>query len=953
MNEPNRLPTGGRIDRSTRLRFSFDGRAYTGCAGDTLASALLANGVRIVGRSFKAHRPRGILSAGLEEPNAIVSIGVGGRTLADLKATEVELYDGLRARSVNAFPSARFDAGSVLSMLHRFMQSGFYYKTFMWPGWSVYEPLIRRMAGLGRSSTAPDPDRYEHRHAECDVLVVGSGPAGLRAALEAARQGRRVLLAEADFELGGSLLWDRDAGGEEGEPWLERSLASLRAQANVAVLERTLAFGYYDHDLVGLLQTVASDGAAEAPTGTLRQVLWKVRCGEVVLATGAIERPLVFAGNDTPGVMLASAAATYVNRFAVAPGSEVVVATNNDGGYRSALALARAGLAVRAVADSRTESSAEAAAVHAAGIHVLNGHVVDEVLGSRVVRGVKVMPVSGSGRAVRLPADLLCVSGGWTPTVHLFSQSGGRLRFDEALGAFRPDAGRQRVRVVGGANGDELPRCEVAQLAGGGRKEHRQWVDLQSDVTVADIRGAVHEGYVSVEHLKRYTTTGMAVDQGKTSNLNALTLVSQLSGTPVPRVGTTTFRPPYSPVTLGAFAGSRRGAHFIPLRRMPAHDRHAALGAQFANYGGWLRPECYPQHGETMDEAIRREALAARNACVLFEGSPLGKIEVRGPDAARFLGRFYINNVELPPGRVRYGIMLTENGSILDDGVFACLGEHHYQVCTTSSGAARIFAWLEEWQQCEWPDLDVVLLPVTTQYATLTVSGPRARDVVQALGTDIDCSAAAFPHLHVREGTVGGCPARVFRVSYTGESSYEINVPAGRAPSLLDRLLDVGRDHGIVPMGVETLMVLRAEKGYLHVGADTDATTLPDDVGFGAVARKKQQDFIGRRSLARADALREDRLQLVGLLSENPAEVLAVGSQVLPTLGARLPARSRGRVTSSAMSPALGRSIALALVERGRSRIGEVVELYDQGVRRRARITEPVFYDPAGARLNA
>jgi sarcosine oxidase subunit alpha len=536
----------------------------------------------------------------------------------------------------------------------------------------------------------------------------------------------------------------------------------------------------------------------------------------------------------------------------------------------------------------------------------------------------------------------------------LLSQSGGRLRFDETLGAFRPGSSRQRVRVVGGANGDQLPACDGAPLlAAADGKERRQWVDFQNDVTVADIRGAVHEGYVSVEHLKRYTTTGMAVDQGKTSNLNALAVLSRLSGTPVASIGTTTFRPPYSPITLGALAGMRRGAHFMPLRRLPAHDRHVALGAQFANYGGWLRPECYPQHGETMDEAIRREALAARNACVLFDGSPLGKIEVRGPDAARFLSRFYINNVELPPGRVRYGMMLTENGSILDDGVFACLGEHRYQICTTSAGAARIFAWLEEWQQCEWPDLDVVLLPVTTQYATLTVSGPRAREVIQAVGTDIDCSATAFPHLHVREGIVGGCAARVFRVSYTGELSYEINVPARRAPSLLDRLLSVGRDYGIVPMGVETLMLLRAEKGYLHVGADTDATTLPDDVGFGAVARKKKDDFIGRRSLTRSDALREDRLQFVGLLSENPAEVLAVGSQILPRPGAKLPVRSQGRVTSSAMSPTLGRSIALALIERGRSRIGGIVEVYDQGVRRLARITEPAFYDPAGARLNA
>ena len=991
MRQRYRLSHGGRIDRDRSLRFTFDGRTYEGFQGDTLASALLANGVRIVGRSFRLHRARGLLAAGLEEPNAIVTVGRNATAETNLKATEVELCDGLIARSVNTWPSARCDFGALLSMFGSLLGPGFYYKTFMWPGWAVYEPLVRRLAGLGRATSTEDPDGYDTHHATCDVLVVGGGPAGLSAALAAGARGERVVLVDSDHEFGGQLLGADAAATIEGMParaWLTRTLGRLRECPNVRLLARTLATGYYDHNLVTLVEQSEMRAEEARGRGAPWLRLWKLRCSRVILAAGAIERPLVFPDNDRPGVMLASALACYLNRYAVLPGHAAVVVTNNDSAYDVAEALVAHGAHPVTIVDTRPDVRAE---VHSrlvsAGVRVLSGYCVLAVHGRRRVRSVTAAPCDGAGvvdrsRAVKCPAEVIGMSGGWSPTVHLFSQSGGRLAYDPVLAVFRPGTARQAVTVVGAAAAQfDLEACLAGGAAAGGGSAPRsvgavpttpaaapagqtiwrvksaqrlagQWVDFQNDVTADDIRMAAAEGYASAEHLKRYTTTGMAIDQGKTGNVNALGVLADCTNRSVGDIGVTTFRPPYSPVRFGVLAGRRRRQLFVPLRRLPAHECHARRGARFANYGSWLRPECYAQPGESLDSAMRREALAARDAVVLFDASPLGKIEVKGPDAATFLSRIYINDVStLKPGAVRYGLMLGENGGIIDDGVFACLAQDHYQVCTTSAGAQRVAAWLEEWRQCEWPGLDVVTLPVTTQLGTLTVAGPLARTVLGRLVTDIDLAPSSFPHLSVRTGVIAGLEARIFRVSYTGELSYEVNVPAGHVAGLWEQLLAVGGDCGLVPMGIEALMLLRAEKGYIHVGSDTDANTVPDDIGLGHIAASRRGDFIGRRSLSTPEATRPDRWQLVGLESLDPRRPLPTGAQCLPARDARPPVRPCGRVTSSYVSPTLQRPIALALLECGRRRMGEEVHLYDLGTRHAARVRSPVFYDPEGVRL--
>lgn len=967
MSQRHRLPQGGAIERDRVLRFTFDGRVFEGFEGDTLASALLANGAGIVGRSFRFHRPRGLLAAGLEEPNCIVTVGEGAAAQTNLKATEVQLSDGLVARSVNAWPSARFDLGAMVSALRPLLVTGFYYKTFMWPRWALYEPLIRRLAGLGRASMLEDPDRYDVLNASCEVLIVGGGPAGLSAALDAAASAARVVLVDADRSFGGQLLAAGESAQIEGEPartWLSRTLAALQRSGNVRLLTRTLATGYYDHNLVTLVEQLGSTGDTAQRRRAPRQRLWRLRCSKVILATGAIERPLVFQNNDRPGIMLACAVAMYLNRYAVLMGTDVVIATNNDGAYEVAETVARKGAQRVTLVDTRLDGRDELTVrMTRAGVRVLPGHRVVAAHGRRRVRAVTVAPCDATGeidaaRAFKLRTDLIGVSGGWSPAVHLFSQSGGRLTYDTRLAAFVPSTARQAVTVVGAARGEfELDAC-----AAGGRatwhvrsgKLAQQWVDFQNDVTVDDIRTAAAEGYASPEHLKRYTTLGMAIDQGKTANVNALGILADCTGRSMSDVAVTTFRPPYSPVRFGVLAGRRRNDLLVPLRRLPAHERHEAMGASFANYGGWLRPECYARSGESFERAVQREALAARNAAVLFDASPLGKIEVKGPDAATFLSRIYVNNIAtLKPGAVRYGLMLSEGGTIIDDGVVARLAKDHYQVGTTSAGAQQIAAWLEEWRQCEWTGLDVVMVPVTTQYGTLTLAGPLARTLLSQLVIDTDLSPASFPHLAVRTGSVAGVAARILRVSYTGELSYEINIPAQQVAALWDRLLSLGETVGLTPMGIEALMLLRAEKGYIHVGADTDATTMPDDIGFGQIVRNRREDFVGRRSLSSAEAMRADRWQLVGLDSLAPERVIPVGAQCLPRFGAQPPVRPCGRVTSSYFSPTLQRPIALALLERGRQRIGEQVEIYDLGERYAAWVVLPTFYDPEGTRLNA
>ena len=1011
-----RTNAGGHVDRTRPLTFIFDGRTYRGFAGDSLASALLANGVHLVGRSFKYHRPRGILAAGPEEPNGLVTVyRDAARHTPNLRATQVELYEGLQAMSQNRWPSLERDVGRVNDWLSPFFPAGFYYKTFMWPksAWKKwYEPAIRRAAGLGVAPTRPDPDRYAQRYAHCDLLVVGGGPAGLAAALAASDSGARIILCDESAEFGGSLLGDTAAriDGDSALDWVRRAVTELRRSSRITLLARTTAFGYFPHNLVGLNERI-TDHLQAPPAQLPRERLWQVRARQVVLATGAIERPLVFPGNDRPGIMLAGAAQTYLNRFGVLVGRRVVVVTACDTAYQAALDLRASGATIAAVADVRPQiPSGLPDAVRAAGIEVLAGATVLGTEGNLRVKAISLGEVDDAGqvrRTRRIECDAVLMSGGFTPSVHLFSQSRGKLAWDESIQAFIPDRSAERERSVGACRGisdlaqaledgaiagadavesagpmksagvTEPSRETVSQLGGADRRytveastrragatlgalpaahppgKLKAFVDFQHDVTVRDLRLAAQEGFRSVEHLKRYTTTGMATDQGKTSNLNALAIASKALDTPIPQIGLTTFRMPYTPTTFGSFAGISRGNLFDPRRTTPTHDWAQARGAVFENVGLWMRARYFPRALEDMHAAVARECLAVRNACGIFDASTLGKIEVVGADAAEFMNRLYINSwTGLGVGRARYGILCREDGFIYDDGVVARLAPDRFHVTTTTGGAPRVLAMMEDYRQTEWPDLNVWLTSTTEQWAVIAVQGPNARRVLEPLVSEIDLGAAALPHMAVARGKISGVPMILFRVSFTGELGFEINVPADYGAAVWESVYAAGQAHGISEYGTETMHVLRAEKGYIIVGQDTDGTVTPDDAGLTWAIGKTKTDFVGKRSLERPSMKAPDRKQLVGLRACDGRTVLEEGAQVAAKPGQTPPMALIGHITSSYASSVLGYPIALALVAGGRALMGKHLYVPMPGGDIEVEVTSPIFYDPAGGRIN-
>ncbi|WP_240529621.1 2Fe-2S iron-sulfur cluster-binding protein [Streptomyces mangrovisoli] len=936
--QPFRLPTGGRIRRDTLLTFTFDGTEYQGHPGDTLASALLANGVIQAATSIKYGRPRGIFSAGTEEPNALVQIEAPFPEPM-LPATTVELHDGLVARG---------------------------------------------LPGQGRLATAPDPARYDAVHAHCDLLVVGAGPAGLAAAAAAAATGARVVLADERPEPGGSLL---DTG--EHLDWVADTAARLDAAPEVRVLRRTTVFGHYDDNHLVAVERRTAHLGADAPAQVSRERVWRIRARRVVLATGAHERSLAFGDNDRPGIMLAASARAYLHRYAVLPGREAVVVTTGDSAYAAALDLAAAGVRVVAIADLRPEPGEWADRARAAGLTVLTGHTVTGTRGAARLTAVTLAPRQHLTAESEFAADLLLVSGGWNPAAHLYGQAGGTLRHDEAIGAFVPGGCRQRVEVAGSANGAFGLADVLAQGAAAGARateaeghpaahppvlpavpaaprttapahvfavpavgDAPRFVDLQRDVTVDDLARATGAGLRSVEHAKRYTTAGTASDQGRTGGVLTSGVVAELLGVDIGELGLPTFRPPYSPVSFAALAGRDRGPLHDPVRRTALHERHVEHGARFENVGQWKRPWYYPRDGEDKAAAVARECRAARERVALMDASTLGKIDVQGPDAALFLDRLYTNMIStLKPGMIRYGVMCRLDGMVFDDGTVLRLTPDRFLLTTTTGNAAAVLDWMEEWLQTEWPELRVRCTSVTEHWATVALVGPRSRDVLAALAPRLAVTNADFPFMAWRDSTVAGIEARVCRISFSGELAYEINVSPWYAVPLWESLLSAGAPYGITPYGTETMHVLRAEKGYPIIGQDTDGTVTPQDLGMGWAVSRKKADFIGKRSHARADTARADRKHLVALLPEDPSALLPEGTQLVAAR--ELPAPPvpmLGHVTSSYRSAALGRTFALALVKSGRDRVGDRLYAPVGGRMLPVTVAAPVLYDPEGAR---
>jgi len=1003
----NRLPSGGRINRSKVCTFRFNNQYYKGYEGDTLASALLANGVDIVGRSFKYSRPRGIMCAGVEEPNAILQVGSSEATqVPNVRATEQALYDGLVCSSVKGWPSLHVDVMSLVGKLAGgAMGPGFYYKTFMFPAfmWETYEKVIRKAAGLGRSPKQRDPDSYDHMHHHVDVMVVGGGVAGLMAALAAARSGVRVMIADEQNEMGGGLLHNTiDIDNQPGMHWVESVCKELDENPNVLRLVRSVVTGLHDHNFLTINERRTHHLGDVAPPGISRERIHKVRATSVVLATGAHERPLVFGNNDLPGCMQCSAVSQYIRRYAVVPGTALVVMTSNDAGYQCAIDWHDVGREVVAVVDTRAEPNGDVVEqLKQRNIELMTGSVVMEAKGSRRVRKVLVATTDETvsfigGEPKVLSCDTVATSGGWSPAVHLSCHTGSRPVWREDIHGFVPGKTHENQFVAGRVNGAQtLSDCfeeglqagknAVLSMGESGKRANasaspsvpvvnekntceamgvylvphaktptrapKQFVDMQNDVTAAALQISTHEGFESIEHVKRYTAMGFGTDQGKTGNVNGMAIVANALGQTIAETGTTVFRPNYTPVTFGAVGGSHTGVLFDPKRFTPMHRWHVEQGAKFENVGQWKRAWYYPRDGESMQESLDRECKATRTGVGILDASTLGKIDIQGKDAREFLGRVYTNAwAKLAPGRCRYGLMCGEDGMVMDDGVTSCLAENHFLMTTTTGGAAHVLNWLELYHQTEWPELDVFFTSVTDHWATMTISGPQSRALLSTLCSDINLDKESFTFMDWREGTVAGAPSRVFRISFTGELSYEINVPAHYGMHVWEALFEKGRAFNLTPYGTESMHVLRAEKGFVIVGQDTDGSITPIDMNHAwAVSNNKPFSYIGKRGMQRADCLRPNRKQLVGLETIDPETVLPEGAQAVRHPAQTIPMTMVGHVTSSYYSANLGRSIAMAVIRDGLNRVGETVYFpLADGRTVEARICDPCWVDPAG-----
>ena len=996
-----RIKAGEYIDETSRISFKFNGKKYYGYKGDTLASALLANNIHLVGRSFKYHRPRGIMTAGSEEPNAIIQIGNDeALTEPNARATEIEIFEGLEANSQNCWPSVNFDVGGINNLLSPILPSGFYYKTFMWPVnfWKKYEYIIRKSAGLGISPTKPDPEIYDHRYLHCDLLVIGSGISGIIAAKIAAKNNLKTFLVEENNQLGGSTIYQNSnlykINNQLSSDWLKNEIQELKQLNNLNIKLRTSVASFHSYNFLLAKENLSDHLPISERKNKIRHRLWKIRAKKVIIATGSIERPLIFNNNDRPGIMLSSAVKKYVDFYGVVCGKNIMVFTNNDSGYETAISLIEKNVNLNCIIDIREESSSKLIKkTKSLGIKIYWQHTIVNTYGYKKLKQVQVMRLSNDNSSVAgqkkiINCDCLAVSGGWTPAVHLFTQSGGKLTFRDKDKVFLPEIAQSDLISIGSCNGDfELDEVinnsilNVNKFINSERNIYskldvecskqnnyknvwllpskepfgktKSFVDFQNDATAKDIKLALREGYRSIEHVKRYTTTGMGTDQGKISNMHALGIIAETTAVNMCELGTTTFRPPYTPLTFGTIVGRNVGEYFDIIRKTPIHEWHARNGAKFENVGQWKRAWYYSINNETMHEAVQRESKAARESAGILDASTLGKIDIQGSDSSEFLNRIYTNAwSKLEISKCRYGLMLNEDGMVYDDGVTTRLNENHYLMTTTTGGAANVLGKLEDYLQTEWPELDVYLTSVTDHFATVSVCGPNSKKILKKIIPDLDLSDEKFPHMSFKNCLIGNIKCRIMRISFTGELSYEINIQSNYGKSVWEKCIDAGNEFNITPYGTETMHLLRAEKGFIIVGQDTDGTMTPIDLQMDWIVSKKKYDFIGKRSLYRSDTIKEDRKQLVGLVTDNPIEVLEEGSQIVASLNKK-PVEMLGHITSSYFSPNLNKSIALAVLKQGKKMKGKKLFVPMNNKTINVTVTDTVFLDKENKRLNA